>query len=123
MFFIAALLSCTLVAIDGDTLRCGRERIRLIGIDAPELPGHCRTGRQCVPGDAARSKATLERAIVGPVSIRRVGLDRYGRTLAAVTVGATDLSCAQLGAGSAVYVRRWDTQRIIAQACPSLIRR
>lgn len=38
------LLACLLVAIDGDTLRCGRERIRLLGTDAPELPGHCQRG-------------------------------------------------------------------------------
>ena len=31
---------CTVV--DGDPLRCGSERVRLLGIDAPELPGHCR---------------------------------------------------------------------------------
>lgn len=28
-------------AVDGDTLRCGQERVRLLGIDAPEMPGHC----------------------------------------------------------------------------------
>jgi endonuclease YncB( thermonuclease family) len=33
----ATISSCH--AIDGDTLRCGEERIRLVGIDAPELPG------------------------------------------------------------------------------------
>lgn len=40
---------CTVT--DGDTIRCGAERIRLLGIDAPELPGHCRSGRACAPGD------------------------------------------------------------------------
>lgn len=33
---------CTVT--DGDTLRCGSEWIRLLGIDALELPGHCRSG-------------------------------------------------------------------------------
>lgn len=37
--------------VDGDTLRCGSTRIRLSSIDAPELPGHCRPGRECTPGD------------------------------------------------------------------------
>ena len=35
--------------IDGDTIACATgPRIRLASIDAPELPGHCRTGRRCV---------------------------------------------------------------------------
>ena len=41
LLLAATLLSC--VAIDSDTLRCGQERVRLIGIDASELAGHCRT--------------------------------------------------------------------------------
>jgi endonuclease YncB( thermonuclease family) len=40
---------CTVT--DGDTIRCNGERIRLLGIDTPELPGHCRKGRDCVSGD------------------------------------------------------------------------
>ena len=95
-------------AIDGDTLRCGRERIRLIGIDAPEMPGHCRVGRRCVPGDPFASKASLQSALVAPIAIERVGRDRYGRTLAFVTSGGVDLSCAQLQARKAIYRRDWD---------------
>jgi micrococcal nuclease len=37
---IAALFLCLApVAVDGDTLRCGGDLVRLIGIDAPEMPG------------------------------------------------------------------------------------
>lgn len=80
MSFIA--LTCILVAIDGDTLRCGEERIRLLGIDAPELPGHCQEERECVPGDPFASKKALESAVRGPAMIKRQGQDTYGRTLA-----------------------------------------
>ena len=48
-------------AIDGDTLRCGSIRIRLLGIDAAELPGHCRIGRHCAPGDPFAQQAALRR--------------------------------------------------------------
>jgi endonuclease YncB( thermonuclease family) len=47
---------------DGDTIRCGDERIRLLGIDAPELPGHCRSGRNCAPGDPYASTSSLTAA-------------------------------------------------------------
>ena len=108
----ALLLTCT--AIDGDTLSChdgrGRtEHVRLLGIDAPELPGHCRVGRTCVPGDPFASKAALAAAVTGHrVRIERYKLDLYGRTLAFVSWRGKDLSCAQLRGGFAVYKPRWD---------------
>lgn len=103
------LLACTLIAIDGDTLRCGRERIRLLGIDAPELPGHCRRGRRCVKGDPVASRAALAAAIAGrPATIERRGRDRYGRTLARVRINGIDLSDHQVRVGAAKRVPRWE---------------
>jgi len=65
-----------------DTLRCGDERIRLLAIDAPEKPGQCRAGRTCAPGDPFASERSLSAAAKPTMSIRRIGYDRYGRTLA-----------------------------------------
>lgn len=113
----AVLLACQLVAIDGDTLRCGRERIRLLGIDAPELPGHCRRGRTCAPGDPRASKEYLARALRGRAVIERHGVDRYGRTLALVRVGGADLSCRQLRAKQAIYIARWDAAGLLSRRC------
>lgn len=92
-------------AIDGDTIRCANlhARVRLLGIDAPELAGHCRRGRACAPGDGAASMAALAKLIAGGrVVIHGAGHDRYGRILARVTVGRVDLSCAMLAAGAAI---------------------
>jgi len=97
-----------LVAVDGDTLRCGKERIRLLAIDAPELPGHCRPGRQCVPGDPVASRQSLAAMLRGRATISRRGRDRYSRTLARVRVNGIDLSDYQIRVGAAVYVPRWD---------------
>jgi len=109
-------LSC--VVVDGDTLRCGSERVRLLGIDAPELPGHCQAGRHCAPGDPYASTNSLRSALrQGPITIRRMGADRYGRTLALVRAGRTDLSCWQLSHGQAIYKPYWDTDRALAQIC------
>lgn len=122
MILVAAMLACTPVVIDGDTLRCGDERIRLLGIDAPEKAGRCRPGRRCAPGDAAASTASLRRALAGRVTINRVGRDRYGRTLATVSAGGRDLSCHQLRAGKAIYRADWDDGRLVARNCPHLAR-
>lgn len=112
---MAAAIGTSCTAIDGDTLRCGPagaeriERVRLIGIDAPELPGHCARWRKCVAGDAWASKAALARLVEGQkVELRRLGQDRYGRTLAIATVGGINLSCAMVRAGQAIYVPKWD---------------
>lgn len=115
MSFIA--LTCILVAIDGDTLRCGEERIRLLGIDAPELPGHCQEERECVPGDPFASKKALESAVRGPAMIERQGQDTYGRTLARVRVGGGDLSCKQIKNGHALYKPAWDQFQLVGTGC------
>ena len=103
---IAALaLLASLVATDGDTVRLGAERIRLAGIDAPELH-RCPRHRTCTPGDGQASKAALERFIrSGPVRIERVGVDRYKRTLARLYVGRVNIGCEMVRIGAAV--ERW----------------
>ncbi|MDE8654727.1 thermonuclease family protein, partial [Novosphingobium album (ex Liu et al. 2023)] len=82
------------IAIDGDTLRCANiadanGRVRLAAIDAAELPGHCRRGRDCAPGDPGLARSALAELLVGPVRCVQVDAspfepgfqerDRYGR--------------------------------------------
>ncbi|MFN6935823.1 MAG: thermonuclease family protein [Tsuneonella sp.] len=108
--------SCTVT--DGDTLRCGAERIRLLAIDAPEKPGSCRPGRECAPGDPFASKAALEAAIAGrSLTIARAGKDQYGRTLAVVYADRVSTSCTQLHGGHAIYVRKWDRNGAVDREC------
>lgn len=106
---------------DGDTIRCGDERIRLLAIDAPEMPGHCRRGRVCAPGDPYASTESLRSAMVGDLSIDRVGEDHYGRTLARVAGDKGDLSCWQLERGHAIYKADWDNGLRVARTCPSSV--
>lgn len=117
--YLDAVSGCRVT--DGDTLRCGGERIRLLAIDAPELPGHCRPGRACVPGDPYAASRGLERALQGELRIARLGRDAYGRTLAAVAGDQGDLSCWQIEHGHAVYRADWDDGRRIARTCPQAI--
>nr|WP_301073337.1 thermonuclease family protein [Sphingomonas sp.] len=104
-------------------MRCGDERIRLLAIDAPEMPGHCRRDRICAPGDPYASTASLGDALRGPLTIDRVGEDHYGRTLARVAGAKGDLSCWQLEHGEALYKANWENGLRVARTCPgSMIR-
>jgi len=90
---------------DGDTLSCRNlpARVRLIGIDAPEMPGHCTPGRQCTAGNGAASKRLLISLVrSGPVVVKPQGYDRYDRILARVSVNRIDLSCEMVARGAAV---------------------
>jgi micrococcal nuclease len=85
--------------IDGDTVAIGAERIRLIGVDAPEVQGRCPAER----AGAARASQFLRQLLAtgGTVAVTRSGHDRYGRTLARLRLGTLDVSGALLLAGLA----------------------
>jgi endonuclease YncB( thermonuclease family) len=109
-------------AIDGDTIRCGprgyRVSHRLIGIDAPELAGHCRAGRDCSPGDPLASRAALAAAIEKGATVQTFGTDRYKRRLSIVrTKDGRNASCLQLKGGQAIFKPNWDKGHRIAREC------
>lgn len=106
---------------DGDTIRCGDERIRLLAIDAPEMPGHCRSGRRCAPGDPYASTDSLRGVMTGSLTIDRVSEDHYGRTLARVAGAKGDLSCWQLEHDQAIYRSDWDNGLRVARICPGAV--
>lgn len=118
-----SLAAASCIATDGDSIRCGDERIRLTGIDAPEL-GRCQPRRRrCAPGDGAASQRALRAAMAkGKLRVVRLGKDRYGRTLAVVFAGTTNLACSQIAAGQAIYRRDWDDRALVARDCPKLAR-
>lgn len=90
--------------IDGDTIRCGRERLRLLDVDAPDNPGEGRCTPQNIRRLAAsknppwcnailyrRSGEELARFLsTGPIRIEAHGRDRYGRVLCRISVAGRD---------------------------------
>lgn len=89
--------------IDGDTLDCGGHRIRLASIDAPEMPGHCASGRRCTSGDPFASRDYLYALSRGRVFCAAQGKDHYGRTVARCWNKADeDFSCSMVETGHAV---------------------
>lgn len=91
--------------IDGDTLACRNlpAHVRLVGIDAPEMPGHCTIGRRCTPGDGQASKRAMKTLVgAGALVVRPQGYDRYDRILARVSVNGIDLGCRMIALRMAV---------------------
>jgi len=88
--------------VDGDSLRIGRHRVRLMGIDAPEKRQTCmRERRSWACGRAARD--TLRRLVGGQVVNCRVSKqDRYGRALAHCIAGSVSLNQRMVSEGMAV---------------------
>lgn len=74
----AAQMRC--LAVDGDTLRCGAERVRVVGLDAPELHGRC--PREVRQARAARDR--LAELVAAGITLQPRGRDRYRRLLAVV---------------------------------------
>jgi len=89
-----------IVAVDGDTIYLGEEKVRIVGLDAPETyQARCESERR----RGHRATAHLRRLLAGgAVTIRRQGRDRYGRTLARVFVDDHDVAGLMIRAGHAV---------------------
>lgn len=90
-------------AADGDSLRIGATRIRIIGIDAPEFDQTCTGPGAEVWECGAAAHRELSRLVAAqPVTCHSEGLDRYGRTLARCDAAGRDLGDAMVRAGLAV---------------------
>lgn len=101
----AAIIACTAPAVhDGDTLRCGSERIRLFGVDAPEV----RRGQTPAEPLAYEARDALLRLTRGRVGCRPVDRDRYGRIVAKCWSSASpDINAALIRSGLATEYRRY----------------
>ncbi|PCI51416.1 MAG: nuclease [Alphaproteobacteria bacterium] len=95
---LALLAALSLTVTDGDTVRLGDERIRLIGVDTPEVRRpKCKAEKML--GDRATIYVKARLATAKDVQINRDGVDRYGRTLAHVVLDGEDLGKALIDAG------------------------
>ncbi|WP_421992343.1 thermonuclease family protein [Roseococcus sp.] len=66
--------------VDGDTIRCGDERVRIMGLDTPELSARCPREERLARAATAR----MSDLIAGGVTLQPHGRDRYHRLLAVV---------------------------------------
>jgi endonuclease YncB( thermonuclease family) len=102
---------------DGDTIRIGESRIRLKGIDAPELEQRCsRAGRSYACGETSR-RALIDLVSGETVRCRATGRDRYQRILARCTVNGRDIGTRMVEEGWAVsYGRDYDDEESRARS-------
>lgn len=89
-------------AVDGDSYVCSGERIRLENADTPELHGRCQRETNLANEAKAFAQAALDDAVQVVVTVHeRRPKDRYGRTLAKVSVDGRDLGAILIQAGLA----------------------
>lgn len=91
---LGAIVLVAALAVDGDTIRADGMRIRLWGIDAPEMSE--------VLGP--RSKAVLQSVLDSsmPVTCYEMGRDRYGRIVArCLDAQGYDIGCTMIAARAA----------------------
>ena len=80
MILLATVLCTTLVITDGDTFVCNHERIRILGLDAPETYwAECDAEYRLGIVAKRRLQELIREA---NLEIHRKGKDRYERTLA-----------------------------------------
>ena len=102
--------------IDGDTIVVAGERIRLEGIDAPELRQECTAYGQ--PWACGQTSAEWLKEHVGARQVECVGhaRDRYGRRLAVCYVGGESINERLVREGWALDYRRYSTAYLQAES-------
>ena len=83
---------------DGDTLKFGRERVRLWGIDAPEIHQTC-PDRWLAGIEASRKMRELVKG--HELICENRGYDRYGRMIGLCRADGVDIQAAMVRAGMA----------------------
>ena len=102
--------------VDGDTIHIGKTKIRLHGIDAPEMKQECYrvdgTPYRC--GEAATDAL---RVLIGADPVRCEGdtLDRYKRLIAICYSGTADLNAEMVRQGWALAYRRYSKDYVSAE--------
>jgi len=104
-------------ASDGDSLRLRGDRIRLLGIDAPELDQMCwdRAGTEwpCGRSSEARLSDILGR---GPTTCQPHGHDKWGRILATCETAGRDIGAIQVSEGWAISNGAYGGEQAAARA-------
>lgn len=122
LIVLTALAACTpeghpAIAIDGDSIQTQGKRLRLYGIDAPEIGQPCRNRDGMFYECGTVAKSFLNVMLNGrSVRCESQGVDLYGRTLATCYIGQTDIGENMVRAGMAVAYTRYTHRYVNAEA-------
>lgn len=105
----ATITGTDLRIVDGDSLVLNGAKIRLFGIDAPELSQTCTDmrGREWACG--RWSRGVMARVSVGVLSCVEIDRDRYGRMVARCAGAQGDIGAAMVRAGAAYAYEKYST--------------
>ena len=109
-FSISGKVSITHIS-DGDSLRSGKLRIRLFGIDAPEKNQQCtnENGAKWACGETAQKALEALVANAPYLQCDLIDTDRFGRAVMRCFAGKTDLGAALVRAGLALAYRQYSS--------------
>ena len=109
-FTISRTVTVTRVS-DGDSLRSGKLRIRLFGIDAPEKNQQCTNadGAKWACGETAQKMLESLVAKAPYLQCDLIDTDRYGRAVMRCFVEKIDLGAALVRAGLALAYRQYSS--------------
>ncbi len=107
-FSISGSIQITQIT-DGDSLRSGKLKIRLFGVDAPEKKQKCNNvdGRKWDCGIAAQKALKKLVDSVPQISCDLMDVDRYSRLVMRCYAGETDVAAALVREGLAVAYRQY----------------
>ncbi len=107
----------TATASDGDSMRLSGDRIRLVGIDAPEHDQVCWDALGEAWPCGLKAQTELARLLrLGTTECQPEGTDKFGRTLARCTVAGADLGAAMVRAGLALATDAYGSEESAARA-------
>jgi endonuclease YncB( thermonuclease family) len=102
--------------VDGDTLDVGHTRVRLEGIDAPEIAQTCQTAMgETWPCGALAASMLRKLAEHQDLACDRKGTDRYHRVLATCFADGIDIDEAMVRAGFAWAYVRYSTAYVLVE--------
>jgi endonuclease YncB( thermonuclease family) len=108
--------------VDGDTIDVGTERVRLAGIDAPEIAQPCQ--RDGVDWGCGQAAAAELRNLIAGQSVRcdETGRDDYGRALGVCFAGATNVNEALVQRGYAWAFAKYSSDYVAMESEAKLAR-
>jgi endonuclease YncB( thermonuclease family) len=102
--------------VDGDTIHIGKTKIRLHGIDAPEMKQTCKTSKGKEQMCGVLAKQALERLVRGQdVTCKGDKRDRYKRLIAVCYVGPLNINERMVTDGWALAYRKYSKDYVRAE--------